>query len=357
MTPTDRKHIRIWYWSGAVLVFIILVIGGITRLTQSGLSMVEWNPIMGVIPPLIEADWLETFEKYRQFPEYQHHNRGMSLDEFKFIFFWEYVHRMAGRLIGLVFIIPFGWFVIKKKFNTRQLKRALLLLILGLTQGIMGWYMVMSGLVDVPYVSPYRLAAHLLIAFVIFGCCVWFALDLKRYRNQYPTGNGPGFQLRWWLTGFIIVLILQVAWGAFTAGLNAGHVYNTFPKMNQFWIPPEAWLLEPFIQNVFENPAAVQWIHRVLGTLLIVMVIYIWAKTMFSNTDKTLKWWSVVLLGTVLVQYLTGVITLLLHVPVSLAVIHQAFAMILFGVVIGFYHYAKSRLPGWRQTNALRGIN
>jgi heme a synthase len=352
MTPTDRKHIQIWYWSGAVLVFLILVIGGITRLTQSGLSMVEWNPIMGVIPPLTEADWLETFNKYREFPEYQHHNRGMSLDDFKFIFFWEYLHRMIGRLIGLVFVIPFGWFVIRKKFSPQQLRRALLLLLLGLTQGFMGWYMVKSGLVDVPYVSPYRLAAHLLIAFAIFGCCIWFALDLKRSRYQFKGNRSSGYHIRWWLAGFIIILILQVTWGAFTAGLNAGHVYNTFPKMNQFWVPPEAWMLEPFVQNLFENPAAVQWIHRVLGTFLIALVIYIWAKTMFSDADTAAKWWSVVLLGMVLIQYLTGIIALLLHVPVVLAVIHQAFAMLLFGAAIGYYHYVIRNLSG-QKPNAI----
>ena len=431
MTNKDKKHIRIWYWSGALMVLIILVIGGITRLTQSGLSMVEWNPIMGVIPPLSEADWNETFEKYKEFPEYQQRNRGMSLAEFRFIFFWEYLHRMAGRLIGLVFLIPFGWFVIRKKFSRKQLKRALILLILGLSQGFLGWYMVQSGLIDVPWVSPYRLAGHLLMAFAIFGCCVWFALDLKpdqppasepeqtgpSDRNLTKTARLPGIadpgssaigassgetadesnsgtsagetspgepqyaanpglsgygagspsnskllhHLRWWLIAFMVVLLLQIVWGAFVAGMHAGHIYNTFPKMNQFWIPPEAWLLEPFIQNLFENPAAVQWIHRLLGTLLLVMVIYIWARVMFSSVDHTLKWWGVALLGIVLLQYLLGVFTLLYHVPISLGVIHQAAAMLLFGVVIGFYHTVTREVRNFSQTSgvspAVEGVN
>lgn len=341
MTPADRKHIRIWYWSGAVLVFIILVIGGITRLTQSGLSMVEWKPIMGAIPPFTETDWADTFDKYKQYPEYQQFNRGMSLDEFKFIFFWEYMHRMSGRLIGLVFLIPFGWFIIKKKFSARQLRRATSLLVLGASQGFLGWYMVQSGLVEVPYVSPYRLAAHLLLAFAIFGCCVWFALDLRRRKQHVYHNKTSGFRLRGWIAAILAVLVLQVAWGAFVAGLNAGHVYNTFPKMNQFWIPPEAWLLEPFIRNLFENPAAVQWMHRLLGTVLVGMVMYVWARTFISPGLPSIKWWSVALLASVLFQFLLGVFTLLYHVPISLGVVHQAFAMILFGIVIGFYHKVR----------------
>ncbi len=336
MTSADRKYIRLWYWSGALLVFIILVIGGITRLTQSGLSMVEWRPIMGIIPPLTEEAWQKVFDQYRQFPEYQQLNRGMELSEFKFIFFWEYLHRMAGRLIGLVFLIPFTWFVVKRKFSSRQLVRALTLLALGLGQALMGWYMVQSGLIDQPYVSPYRLAAHLVLAFIIFGCCIWFALDLYPERRGIRMKHSP--YLKRILAVFIGILILQVIWGAFVAGHHAGHVYNTFPKMNQFWIPPETWMLEPLIRNFFENVAAVQWIHRVLGTLLGVMGIYIWAKAFFSEPSRRLTWWGVVLLAVLLLQYLLGVYTLLYHVPLVLAVLHQAMALVLFGVALALYH-------------------
>jgi heme a synthase len=339
MTPANNKYIRFWYWGGAFLVFMILVIGGITRLTGSGLSMVDWKPVMGTIPPLTEADWLEKFEKYREFPEYQQRNRGMSLDEFKFIFFWEYLHRLAGRVLGLFFIIPFGWFLIKKKFSARQLRRALILLSLGAGQAFLGWFMVQSGLTDVPYVSPYRLASHLLLAFAIFGCCIWFALDLRNAKESEVGLQLPAFNLNGWLLAIAAVLILQIVWGAFVAGLHAGHVYNTFPKMNQYWIPPEAWLLEPFVRNLFENPAAVQWVHRVLGTTLAGLVLYIWARVFMSSGIKPVKWWSVALLAAVLMQYLVGIYTLLYHVPVFLGVLHQAFAMILFGIAIGFYHY------------------
>ncbi len=343
MTLKDKQHIRIWYWSGALLIFLILVIGGITRLTGSGLSITDWKPIMGFIPPLSEAEWQDAFEQYKQFPEYQQVNRGMSLSEFQYIYFWEYLHRMIGRLIGFVFIIPFGWFLFKKKFNSVQLKRAIILLTLGMAQGLMGWYMVQSGLIDVPRVSPYRLAVHLSLAFLIFGCCVWFALDLES--KQKPKRGKTG-ELKIWLWIFLVVLSLQVVWGAFVAGLHAGHIYNTFPKMHQYWMPPELWLMEPFVINIFENMVTVQWIHRVLASLLGVIVIAISVRVYQTDTTLTIKKWSLALLAALLFQYTIGVYTLVYHVPVWLGVAHQAFAMILFGIVLGFLHYLK---PDYKQ--------
>ncbi len=343
MTLKDKKHIRIWYWSGAILVFLILVIGGITRLTGSGLSMTDWKPIMGAIPPLSEADWETAFDQYKQFPEYQQLNRGMSLSDFQFIFFWEYLHRMIGRLIGFVFIIPFGWFLVKKKFDSTQLKRALILLTLGAAQGLMGWYMVQSGLIDIPHVSHYRLAAHLSLAFVIFGCCVWFALDLKPKRRLKIPGRS---ELQRWLWIFLFLLSIQIIWGAFVAGLNAGYIYNTFPKMNEFWFPPQLWMLEPSVVNFFENMVTVQWIHRVLATLLGIMAIGMWVRSHQLKTKLTVKIWVLSILAVVLIQYLIGVFTLLYHVPIGLGVLHQAVAMILFGVVIGAIHYLSKQRQG-----------
>jgi heme a synthase len=348
MTPTDKKHIRIWYWSGALLIFLILIIGGITRLTGSGLSMVDWRPIMGIIPPLTESQWQEVFEQYKQFPEYQQINRGMSLPEFQFIFFWEYIHRIAARALGLLFILPFAWFVIKKKFNSTQLKRAVILFVLGFGQALLGWYMVQSGLIEVPRVSPYRLAAHLSLAFVIFGCCVWFALDL---RPDQPAEKRDTGELRTWIKLFMVFLVIQIIWGAFVAGHHAGHVYNTFPKMHQFWFPPELWLMEPMILNVVENMVTVQWIHRVIGTVLGVMVILIWLRTYQIPTNFTAKKWALALFATLLVQYAAGVFTLIYHVPVWLGVLHQALAMVVFGVALGFYHYlnegtVSTQVPG-----------
>lgn len=344
MTPSNHNFLKIWYWSGAVLVFLILVVGGITRLTGSGLSMTDWKPIMGAIPPLTEQAWSDAFEQYKLFPEYREVNRGMSLSDFQFIFFWEYIHRMLGRLIGLVFIIPFGWFLIRGTLDTRQFRRALLLLGLGALQGLMGWYMVQSGLVDVPRVSTYRLAAHLLLAFLIFGSCVWFALDLKSRRFELQRG-AP--ELRNWLRLFLVLFLLQVLWGAFVAGLHAGHVYNTFPKMYQYWFPPELWVIEPFILDLFENIVTVQWLHRLLGTLLGLLGIVIWARSFQTETAFQTKKWSLILLAVLLGQYMLGVYTLLYHVPLWLGVAHQAAAMILLGVLLGFLHHLKPshRLP------------
>jgi cytochrome c oxidase assembly protein subunit 15 len=338
MTTADKKKIRIWYWSGAALIFLIVVVGGITRLSDSGLSMTDWKPLLGSIPPITDTQWAETFDRYKQFPEYQQRNTGMSLSEFKAIYFWEYLHRMLGRFIGLVFIIPFGYFIYKKSFNTRQLKRATILLGLGFAQGFMGWYMVKSGLVDVPYVSPYRLAAHLSLAFLIFGLCIWFALDL--YEHKIRRENLAG-ELKTMLQIFGLLLIIQIVWGAFVAGLNAGHVYNTFPKMYTSWVPSEAWLLEPFVKNLTENPAAVQFIHRVTGTLLGFFVIGIWIRTLFKASKWQTKKWAFWLFSIVLIQYAIGVFTLIYHVPLWLGVTHQAAALILFGCTIGFYHHLK----------------
>lgn len=335
MTSKDKQHIRTWYWSGATLVFLILVIGGITRLTGSGLSMTDWKPIMGSIPPITETQWEEAFNQYKQFPEYKEINSGMSLAEFQYIFFWEYLHRMLGRLLGLVFLIPFAWFLVRRKFNRKQLLRSVLLLSLGIGQGLMGWFMVQSGLIDVPEVSHYRLAAHLLLAFIIFGCCVWFAMDLGSIKRKGPDG---GLKLKNWLNLFLIILLLQVVWGAFTAGLHAGHIYNSFPKMYQFWLPPEMFLVEPVILNFFQNMTTVQWTHRLLGTVLGVMVIAMWGRSFWLNMAKEEKIWMFALFGTVLLQYAVGVFTLMYHVPIWLGVFHQAMAMVLFGVALGTRH-------------------
>ena len=339
MTPIDKKYIRIWYWSGATLVFLILVIGGITRLTDSGLSMTDWKPIMGSIPPITETQWEEAFDQYKQFPEYKEKISGMELAEFQYIFFWEYLHRMLGRLLGVVFMVPFAWFLIRRKFSRKQFLRSLLLLTLGLGQGLMGWFMVQSGLIDIPEVSHYRLAVHLLLAFIIFGCCIWFALDLRDGNGNESVSGG---EFKTWLNIFLAVLLLQVIWGAFTAGLQSGHIYNSFPKMYQFWIPPEMFLTEPLILNFFQNMTTVQWTHRLLGTILGLMVIIMWVRTFILKTTKEDKKWMLALFATVLLQYGIGVFTLIYHVPIWLGVFHQAMAMVLFGIALRARHQFKS---------------
>lgn len=336
MNIKDKKQIRSWYWSGAILVFLILIVGGITRLTDSGLSMVEWKPLMGVIPPISEEAWQDTFEMYKQYPEYQQRNAGMELSEFKYIFFWEYLHRILGRFIGIVFIIPFGWFLVKKKFNAKQLRRALFLLFLGTAQGLMGWYMVKSGLADVPYVSHYRLAAHLSLAFIIFGSCVLFAMDLYGYKKSTEK---MASELKKWLWVFLVLITLQIIWGAFVAGLNAGHVYNTFPKMFGTWIPAESWIMEPLILNFTDNPATTQLIHRFLATVIGIFIIMLWIRVLLKASLWETKKWTLGLFTIVLIQYALGVFTLIYHVPVWLGVTHQAVALLLMGATLGFLQF------------------
>lgn len=337
MPPHRRRHLRIWLWSGALLTFVILVVGGITRLTQSGLAIVEWRPILGVIPPLSDADWQAAFDAYRQYPEYQLLRRGMTMAEFQFIFFWEYLHRLVARLIGVVFIIPFAVFALRGYFNGVLLRRALLLFGLGAFQGVLGWLMVASGLVDHPHVSHYRLAAHLSVAFVIFGICLWTAADLADRGPSFPPAPTRRFTCRW-LYVLGALLGLQIVWGAFVAGLDAGFLYNTFPLMGSSWLPASALSLSPLVVNFVENPVAVQWVHRVLGTVLALTALGVVVELWRRRAPAPSRHWGLAFVGLLLVQYLLGVLTLLYHVPISLGVIHQATAMVLFGVWLLWLH-------------------
>jgi heme a synthase len=341
--PRRRGHLRIWLWTGAALTFIILIVGGITRLTQSGLSIVDWRPIMGVIPPLSAADWQEAFDQYRQYPEYQQLRRGMTMSEFQFIFFWEYLHRMVARLIGLVFIIPFAVFAIRGYFNRPLLKRVLLLFGLGALQGFMGWFMVMSGLVDQPNVSHYRLATHLSIAFLIFGLCLWIAADLQDRRRLIPPYAGSTM-VRRGLYAVGALLGLQIVWGAFVAGMKAGLIYNTFPLMGTSLVPSSVFTLSPVILNFFENPVAVQWVHRTVGTVLALASIGLLAVMWRRRVPAASIRWAGFFATLLIVQYVIGVMTLLYYVPISLGVIHQATAMLLFGTWLLWVHHERQAL-------------
>lgn len=336
----NKKWVVIWLWSGAALVFLMVIIGGITRLTGSGLSMSDWNLIMGALPPMNESDWMAAFEQYKQFPEYQRINRGMTLAEFKQIFFWEYLHRFIGRVIGIIFLVPFFIFWIRGYFNKKLFRRVLFLLGLGALQGAMGWIMVKSGLVDVPYVSHYRLALHFLLAVLLISFCIWYALDL---RQKYSlNGVSPSGRLKKWLTLVSTIFFVQLIWGAFTAGLDAGTMYNTFPLMNQGWLPNNAWVLDPAVINLFENPGTVQWMHRIIGALLGFIVTGLWVSTRFSEVQSTLKIKADLLLCLILAQYLLGIFTLLYQVPVALGVIHQAMAIIFWVALLFYYHELKN---------------
>ena len=337
-----RRPLRIWLWSIAAMTFGIVVIGGITRLTLSGLSIVEWRPFTGVIPPLTDGQWETTFTLYQQFPEYQTWRAGMTLAEFKFIFFWEYLHRLVARLIGIVFLVPFAYFWIRGYFNKPLLRRSLLLFALGAAQGIMGWLMVMSGLVDRPSVSHYRLAAHLSLAFIIFGWSLWLAAELRvdKTRAALNTAQRQVMRRGLYVTG--VLLAVQIVWGAFVAGLKAGRYYPTFPLMGGRLVPAELLQLDSVVRNFVENPIAVQWVHRVIGTLLAVTVVALFVRVRRLHADPRSLRLNTLLLVLVSAQYLLGVLTLIHLVPITLAVVHQATALMIVGVWLTWVHHVRN---------------
>lgn len=350
--PKRRRHLRIWLWLGAALTAFTLVIGGITRLTESGLSIVDWAPIVGSIPPISDADWQEAFARYQQYPEYLKLRPDMTLSEFKFIYFWEFLHRTIGRLIGIVFLVPFVYFWVRGYFNRPLLRRVLLLFALGGLQGLMGWYMVSSGLVDRPDVSHYRLAAHLLLAMTIFGCCIWFANDLLA-RPWRPVASESRRWLLRWLGVLGVILALQIFWGALVAGLNAGFILNTFPLMNGSLLPPNGWSQDPLLINLVENLATVQWVHRVLATVLLLGVIACFLRIRRDPNLERFQVWGSALLLLILVQYGLGIMTLLTHVETGVAVTHQATALVIVGFLLTLLHQVVGSGPRQEPTPSL----
>jgi cytochrome c oxidase assembly protein subunit 15 len=338
-----NKSVLIWLIAGAVLVASMVVIGGITRLTNSGLSIVEWKLIMGSIPPLSAAEWQATFEKYQQFPEYQKINSSFTVSDFKAIFWWEYSHRLLGRLIGIVFLMPFLVFWIKGYFNKRWLWRLSLLFVLGGFQGFLGWFMVKSGLVDNPDVSHYRLAAHLFAALLLFSYIIWLIMDIiEPTKNKIKT---QFYSISLWALYFLA--LIQIIYGALVAGLNAGLFYPTYPKMNGEWIPTS--ISHQFATNgwlaLVSDITTVQFIHRWLGTaifFLLVAIIYLYLPSLLNQNKKRLRY----LLWVVTLQALLGILALLLSVPFTIAVLHQFTALILLGVFIINLHGLKFGRPG-----------
>lgn len=346
--PEERRRpVRAWLWSIAALTSAVLVVGGITRLTLSGLSIVSWDPLFGVIPPLTDAQWQAAFDAYKHFPDYDWRT-GMSLAEFKFIFFWEYLHRLLARLIGFVFLVPFLWFWARGYFNRTLTIRALALFGLGAMQGVMGWFMVMSGLVDRPSVSHYRLAAHLSLAFIIFGYALWLARDLRIERVRTVVDDSVHRTLSRGLALLGAVLAVQIVWGAFVAGLRAGKLYPTFPLMGGRLVPADLLTLDPLTRNFLENPSAVQWTHRVIGTLLLVIAAAFVARVFRADADVTSRRLGIVLLTLISTQYVLGILTLVHLVPVSLGVIHQAVALVIFGAWLWWLHHVRNMTASGR---------
>jgi len=332
-----NKAVAVWLLVCCALIYAMIVLGGVTRLTHSGLSMVDWAPIMGVVPPLSAGDWAQTFEQYKQFPEYQKVNRGMSLDEFKEIFYFEYAHRMLGRLIGLAFLLPFVVFVALGRIERVMIPRFAVMFLLGALQGLMGWFMVQSGLVDRPSVSQYRLTAHLLLALLIYGFILWSALSL--WRGTAPRQAGPGDDRAGWaVLGLVLVMIAS---GGFVAGTRAGFVYNTFPMMAGAWVPDGLWSLEPGWRNLFENVVTIQFVHRTLALVAAGAVVgYTWGalRGPVAPGVRRTAWLALAALAA---QLALGVATLVHQVPLALGAAHQAGAVALFTLLMVHLHWRR----------------
>lgn len=339
MKKKDDKWVVYWLLTGCFLIFIMVIVGGITRLTHSGLSMSDYNLITGTIPPLNEVEWQEAFELYKQYPEYQKINYRFSLEDFKSIYFWEWLHRVLGRLIGLVFIIPFMVFLLQKRLSKPTLKKCLILLGLGGFQGFLGWFMVKSGLVDRPDVSHYRLAMHLTTAFITFAYTLWVALDLI-----FPDRKKVNIKFRNLVRWGTFVLLLQIIWGAFVAGLDAGWIHNHWPLMSDGKLIHETVTIEkePVWKNFVEGKSGVQFVHRYLAYIVVILIGIIWYKgKKIYQTTTQLKSLNL-LAGLVVLQFVLGVLTLLLQVPVWLGVTHQMMAFFLLaGMTFSLHRFSK----------------
>jgi cytochrome c oxidase assembly protein subunit 15 len=328
----DRR-VAAWLLICCGLVFGMVVLGGVTRLTGSGLSMVDWRPLMGWLPPLTAEDWQRTFELYQQSPEFEKVNSHMNVHDFKGIFWLEYLHRLLGRLIGLTFAVPFLYFSLRGYIARSDWPKYVAMFVLGGLQGVLGWYMVKSGLVDDPRVSQYRLTAHLASAFAIYAFMFWVALSLLYPRTD--SGRHPWFARSVWLTALICLTIVS---GGFVAGLDAGMLYNTFPKMLGAWIPPGLLEQSPWWRNFFENRLTVQFDHRVLAISTFVVIIAYWAAARRAQLPRRASRAAGALMHTAALQVAIGITTLLLVVPIVLAAAHQAVAMLLFTVALYLVH-------------------
>lgn len=335
MDDSTRRQVAAWLLLCCAMIFAMVILGGVTRLTGSGLSMVEWDPIFGVVPPLDQQAWEEVFAKYQQSPEYRKINIGMDLGGFKSIYWFEFSHRILGRSIGAVFLIPFLYFMFRRKLAASLVPRLGFAFVLGGLQGLLGWYMVKSGLIDNPHVSQYRLTAHLSLALLIYAYLLWILYDLL-FKQRQPSINPAGLKTAAkFLLGLAAVTIVS---GGFVAGLKAGHAYNTFPKMGDQWLPPAGWMLQPGWRNLFENIATVQFDHRVLATLTFSSILLFWLTALRLRPTPSARVAIHLLMLMAAIQVTLGISTLLLHVPVALAATHQAGALVLLTLALLVNH-------------------
>ena len=338
-TATDRV-VAYWLIATAVMILLMVVIGGVTRLTESGLSITEWKPVSGALPPLGQAAWADAFEKYQQIPEYREIHRGMSLEEFKGIFFWEYLHRLWGRLIGLVALVPLVVFLIQGRIKGADVPFLIAVPFLVALQGALGWYMVESGLSVRTSVSQYRLTAHLMLAVAIYGYIVWIAADILRREPLWLDGMRVR-KFRRAARGILALVTLTMIAGGFTAGLKAGLTYNTFPLMDGRIVPEGYLQLAPWWRNLFENIATVQFDHRLLATTSFFAILAFWGAARRQCLPRSLRKPLNALMLVACLQVALGISTLLLVVPVPLAAAHQAGAVLLFTCALLTLHGLK----------------
>ncbi len=346
-SPSPRlRAVRIWLFGIAALVFAMVVVGGATRLTGSGLSITEWQPILGIVPPMSDAAWQDAFEKYRHIPEYSQINPGMTLQGFKAIYWWEWTHRLLGRLIGVVFFIPFAVFVARRAIPRAFIPRIAALFVLGAAQGVLGWFMVKSGLADRVDVSQYRLAAHLALAVAIAGYAFWLALSIgepAQTEGKTPVENSPlAVKLG---AGMLAGLVyLQIIAGAFVAGLKAGHASDTWPLMNGEIIPPGLDAFSPWYVNLFENPLTAQFAHRTLAYAIAIlaagMAVFIWN----AKRARTLRLPMLATNAAVFMQIALGIAAIVYGVPLVIALAHQANAILVLALALWTLHRAVA--PG-----------
>jgi len=316
--------IKAWLVVVALMIVAMVVVGGATRLTGSGLSITEWQPISGALPPFNEADWQTLFEKYQQSSQYKLQNSGMAISDFKFIFWWEWAHRLLGRTVGLVFFVPLLGFLLTRKIERRHLPRLFGIFVLGGLQGALGWYMVASGLVDRVEVSQYRLSAHLTLATILLAAVVWTTYSISQRHQKPRTLN------QWVALVLPALVVLQIAAGAFVAGLNAGQGYNTWPLMDGQFIPNGLLAMDPVWHNFFESAITVQFQHRMLAYVILALVLWHGARA------QTLS--ALLLVCAVLGQVCLGILTLLTQVPLGLALAHQLGAMLVLIVALWNLH-------------------
>jgi cytochrome c oxidase assembly protein subunit 15 len=329
---------RLWLWSVAALIFAMVVVGGATRLTQSGLSIVEWNPVIGVVPPLSEESWQAEFAKYQAIPQYRQINRGMSLADFKAIYWWEWMHRLLGRVIGAAFLLPLLWFLWKGWMEVGFLGRLWLIFGVGAFQGFVGWWMVASGLADRVEVSQYRLAVHLTLACALFAAVLWSAQRLSPANPSSFAGEGRGgaapIRVRVIAAGLILLVLCQIYLGALVAGLHAGLIYNTWPMIDGGLIPRASQLFfqEPWWRNFFENPLTVQFVHRTVAYVLWIATVAHAIDVVRTAKERLAS--ALALAAAVTLQAAVGVVTLLHQAPIGVALLHQAIAVVVLATAV-----------------------